>query len=212
VRLGVRLGPGAVAFLSSQASTKVYRSQSSTSLQVDAEVGADAQLVLWPDPVVCFAGSTYRQTQTIALCAGAGVILVDTISSGRRASGERWQFTAYSSELTVRGEGRLIVRDALRLSPCEGELVARMGRFDVLSTVVIAGQRWREAAEQTLAEIASQPLERRADLLVAAAPLPDGGCVLRLAGRSVEQVAEAVRRYLSFVSTLLNDDPWARKW
>ena len=212
LHLTVQVGAGAAAFLSSQASTKVYRSQTSTSQHLAASVGAGGQLVVWPDPIVCFAASAYRQTQHIELAEGAGLVLVDTISSGRRASGERWQFTAYESELTVRSGGRLIVRDALRLSPREGELTARMHRFDVLSTAVIAGPRWRDDAERTMAAVAAQPIEQRADLLAAAAPLPGGGCLLRLAGRSVEQVTDALRRQLSFISALLQDDPWARKW
>jgi len=87
-----------------------------------------------------------------------------------------------------------------------------MGRFDVLSTVVIAGARWREAAQRIVATAADRGIERRADLLIAAAPVKDAGCLLRVAGRSVEQVSAFVREALSFISSSLNDDPWARKW
>ena len=212
LRLTVSVGPEASVFLSSQASTKVYRSDAGASLQLDADVAAGGQLILWPDPVVCFAGSTYRQEQRVELAADAGLILVDTLSSGRRASGERWLFAEYASRLTVRCDGRPILRDALRLSPAEGDLAARMGRFDVISTVVIAGPRWREAAARAMGAVAERGVERRPDLLLAAAPLKDAGCLLRVAGRSVEQVSAVIRGYLSCISSLLNDDPWARKW
>ena len=212
VRLTVRVGPEASVFLSSQASTKVYRSHASASLQLEADVAAGGQLILWPDPVVCFAGSTYRQEQRVDLAADAGLILVDTLSSGRKASGERWLFSEYASRLTVRYDGRPILRDALRLSPAEGDIARRLGRFDVLSTVVIAGPRWWDAAARATLAVAESPVERRADLLVAAAHLKDDGCLLRVAGRSVEQVSGVIRGYLSCISSLLNDDPWARKW
>jgi urease accessory protein len=212
LRLTVQVGREASVFLSSQASTKVYRSQARASLRLDAEVAAGGQLIVWPDPVVCFAGSTYRQDQRVALDAEAGLILVDTLSSGRRASGERWQFAEYASRVTVRYDGRTILLDALRLSPAEGDLARRMGRFDVISTVVIVGPRWRDAAAHATAAVAECPVERGADLLVAAAPLKDAGCLLRIAGRSVEQISAVIRGYLSAISSLLNDDPWARKW
>jgi urease accessory protein len=212
VRLTVRVGPDASVFLSSQASTKIYRSQACCSLHLDAEVAAGGQLILWPDPVVCFAGSAYRQEQRLELAADAGLILIDTMSSGRRASGERWQFHEYSTRLTVRCGGRVILLDALRLSPAEGDLAARMRRFDVLSTVVIAGPPWREAAQRALAAAGERSVERSSDLLVAAAPLKDGGCLLRIAGRSTEQVTALVRGSLTGISSLLHDDPWARKW
>ena len=212
LRLTVRVGREATAFLSSQASTKVYRSRACSSLQLEADVEAGGQLIVWPDPVVCFAGSIYRQEQRINLAADAGLILVDTLSSGRRASGERWQFLEYVSRLTVCYDGRRILLDALRLSPSEGDLAARMGRFDVISTVVIAGPRWRDAAGRAMAAIAERSVERRPDLLLAAAPLKEAGCLLRVAGRSVEQVSAVIRGYLSCMPSLLNDDPWARKW
>jgi urease accessory protein len=212
LRLTVRVGPEASTFLSSQASTKVYRSQARASLQLDAEVAAGGQLIVWPDPVVCFAGSTYHQDQRVDLAADAGLILVDTLSSGRKASGERWQFAEYASRLTVRYDGRPILLDALRLSPVEGDPARRMGRFDVISTVVVAGPRWRQAAQQVLAAVADRRVERTADLLVAAAPLQDLGCLLRIAGRSPEQVSALVRACLSSIGSLLNDDPWTRKW
>ncbi len=56
------------------------------------------------------------------------------------------------------------------------------------------------------------PLTRRSDQLIAAAPVGDGGCLLRVAGTSVEQAARTIRGYLGFVPGLLGDDPWARKW
>jgi len=77
---------------------------------------------------------------------------------------------------------------------------------------VIAGPRWRDAAAHATAAVADRPVERGADLLVAAAPLKDAGCLLRIAGGSVEQVSAVIRAYLSCISSFLNDDPWARKW
>jgi urease accessory protein len=207
LRLTVRVGTDAAVFLSSQASTKIYRSHARSSLRLDATVAAGGHLILWPDPVVCFA-----EEQRVELAAGAGLILVDTMSSGRRAFGERWQFFEYVTRLRVVYDGRPMLIDAIRLSPDQGDLAARMGRFDVLCTVVIAGLRWSDAAQQILASINDRRVERRADILIAGSQLKDDGCLLRIAGRSVEQVTGLVRAYLSCVSALLNDDPWARKW
>ena len=212
VSLSLRVGPDAAAFVSSQASTKIYRSHAPASMHLDATVAAGGQLVLWPDPIVCFAGSTFRQRQRIELADGAGLVLVDALSSGRRASGERWRFDEYSSELSIVCDGRLVLRDALRLAAADGDIAVRMGRFDVIASVAIAGSKWTAASERTLAAVAAQPVERQADILVAAAPIKDAGCLLRVAGRSIEQVSGVVRRYLSFVPSFLTDDPWARKW
>jgi hypothetical protein len=67
-------------------------------------------------------------------------------------------------------------------------------------------------AEAIVAAASARPLERRTSLLMAAAALRGGGCAVRLAGQSVEQVGEAIKRLLAFVPARLGDDPWARKW
>ena len=212
LRLTVDIGAGASAFVSSQASTKIYRSRDRTTAELTARVSAGGQLVLWPDPVVCYAGSAFRQSQSVDLSEDGSLILVDTMTSGRRASGERWQFVEYANRITVRQDGRVVLFDSTRLSGIEGHLPARMGRFDVLSSVAIVGPRFRENVQAIAETIAARPIERRPDLLVSAAPLGDSGWLLRVIGRSTEQVAGAVRGYLSFLSCVLGDDPWTRKW
>ena len=212
LRLTVRVGGDASAFVSTQASTKVYRSADGTSVRLDAAVASGGQLVVWPDPVVCFAGSTYRQQQHVELAAGASLVLVDSMTSGRRASGERWQFHEYANRATIRYDGRLVLLDSTRLSPAEGDLGVRMGRFDVLAWAAMIGPHVQQGARRILAEIGERPIERQADALTTAAPLGDVGCLLRVAGRSVEQVGGILRSHLAFVAALLDDDPWARRW
>jgi urease accessory protein len=212
LRLAISVGAGASAFLSSQASTKIYRSPDRSSTELEATVAGGGHLVLWPDPVVCYAGSTFRQSQSIRLSDDGALILVDTMTSGRRASGERWQFVEYANRITIRHDDRVVLFDSTRLSGIEGDLAARMGRFDVICSVAIVGPRFGEHARAIAGTIAVRLIERRADLLVSAAPLGDTGCLLRVVGRSTEQVTGVVRGYLSFLPCLLGEDPWARKW
>ena len=176
------------------------------------DVGRDGLLVLVPDPVVCFASSVYHQTQRANVAEGAGLVLVDWVSSGRRASGERWMFDEYVSRTIVRYKGRLVLHDATALRSADGDLAVRMGRFDVLALVAIVGEAMRSESLALIAQVAEAPIVRRADELIAAAPLGEIGCVLRVAGRSVEHVGRRLRQLLGFVPGLLGDDPWSRKW
>jgi len=212
ISLRVHVEQGAAAFLSTQASTKVYRSPRGSDVEMRAEVERDGMLVVVPDPVVCFASSRYRQTQRIEVAEGAGLVLVDWLTSGRRTSGERWVFDEYVSRTVVRHRGRLVLHDAMALRASDGDLAARMGRFDVLALIVIAGEAVEGEAAAVIAGVSQQEVVRRADLLISAAPLGEGGCVVRVAGRSVEQVGRQIRQLLGFVPVLLGDDPWSRKW
>jgi hypothetical protein len=63
-----------------------------------------------------------------------------------------------------------------------------------------------------VSQIERAPIVRRSDELIAAAPLGEIGCLVRVAGRSVEEVGRRLRQLLGFVPALLGDDPWSRKW
>jgi urease accessory protein len=212
VCLDVEVCEGAAAFVSTQASTKVYRSPQGTGATLSARIAPDGLLVVAPDPVVCFAGSRYRQAQRFELAGSATLVAIDWLSSGRRAFGERWMFDAYETTLVIRRAGRLLVHDALALRAADGSLVERLGRFDVLALVTMVGATLRAEVAALVAAVDARPVERAADLLTAATALGEDGCVVRMAGTSVEHVRTAIRELLRFVPALLGDDPWARKW
>ena len=212
VQLSVKVADGARAFLSTQASTKIYRSDRPADFALTATVGPSAHLVVWPDPVVCFAGSSYRQRQQFDVDGTGVLVLVDWMTSGRRGSGERWRFTRYDSRLTIRTDDRLVLLDALSLDAGDGDLRLRMGRFDVVAAAAIVGTAVREEIDGILTRISAIPFERSPDMLLSVAPLANRGCLMRVAGRSVQDVARVLGHNLAFVSALLGDDPWARKW
>jgi urease accessory protein len=214
-RLEVTVDPGARCFLGTQASTKIYRNPSHLpcSHELVAKIGDDALLILAPDPVQCFADSSYEQRQHFTLGASANLLLIDWMSGGRTARGERWGFRRYVSRNEVeRGDGKLLI-DALRLDSADGALDARFrsGRFNCLATVAIFGPRLASFAKEILDWCSTQPIKPKADLVFAASPLQEGA-LLRFAGTSVEQVGRAIHERVAFVHQLLEDDPWARKW
>ena len=212
VSIEVAIGRDACAMLSTQASTKIYRSARGTSLVLRAGVEPGALLVVLPDPNVCFAGSSYTQTQCFSLAEGASLVYLDWMTSGRRARGERWAFHGYRSRLSIDYAGQLICHDAVTLSSTDMPLSDRFGRFDVWATLAIVGERLRDDWTQALEMIANRPLAPQADRLMAGAPIGDVGTLIRVAGRSAEDVGHAVRQLLTFLPRLLGDNPWARKW
>ncbi len=214
-RLDLRLGAGARCFLTTQASTKIYRNPRLRScghaLRATLEEGS--LLVLAPDPIQSFAGSTYDQRQDFHLQPGASLVLLDWFCSGRSARRERWSFTRLQSRNEIfLGPERLLL-DSLLLDQIHGPLesASRMGRFNCLALLVMTGPLAAHAAARMLAEVETLPVTRRAELIISASLLPQGA-LIRMAGESGEQVGREVRRRLLFTADLLGDDPWARKW
>lgn len=213
--LSVSLGPESRCFLSTQASTKVYRNprQLACSHNLKANLGEGSVLVLAPEPLQCFAGSAYTQRQEFQLHPRASLALVDWLSSGRAAAGERWSFRRFQSRNEVFLGTERILLDSVLLDPDDGSLDGphRLGRFNCLALLVLVGEGLQEAATAMLGATASHPVTRRAPLLCTASPIA-GGALLRLAGERVEDVARALRSHLGFLPNLLGDDPLTRKW
>jgi urease accessory protein len=212
ISLAIDADPRTAALLSTQASTKVYRSPRGTSSELSARVGDGALLVVMPDPVVCFAQATYRQVHEFDLEPGGSLVLVDWMTAGRRAAGERWKFDAYESRIAIRVDGCALLYDSMRLCPGDGVISDRLGRFNVVALLAVIGPKVDVHARSIHAAIGGQAVRSRPDQLEAATTLEDGGCLVRMAGVSVEQVAATIRQHLNFVPVVLGDDPWTRKW
>lgn len=211
IALDVEVREGARLLLTTQASTKVYKSPRGTRSALSARVGPDALLVSWPDPVACFASARYAQSTTIELAERASLVAVETVTAGRVAHGEQWSFARYRSDLRVARGGRAFAVDALALDAAHGSIADRMGRFEALATVILAGPACEPIARAASDAIAASPVEKGSDLLEAASPI-DTGAILRIAGTSIERVAARVRERLEGVAAIAGGDPWARKW
>ncbi len=211
IALDVEIDAGAAAFLSTQSSTKVYRSPQGTRQAMAARVGAGALLAVVPDPVVCFAGARYAQTADITLAPDASLLFVDALTSGRSARGERWDFARYASRTRITRGARVLATDATVLAPEDGDLRARMRRFDAMATVFAFGPRAGALRDAMLAA-GGAPASRRAEIVAAASPLGDDGAIFRVAATSTGAMLAALRAALAPLATLLGDDPFARKF
>ncbi|MBL8950101.1 MAG: urease accessory protein UreD [Myxococcaceae bacterium] len=190
LELDVRVDEGATLFLSSQASSKVYRAADARfTLRADVR----GTLVYWPDPVVCFAGASLTQGLELSLAPGARLVCVDAYSAGRVARGEVWAFEKMDLGLRVDVAGKTVVREGVLLDPRHGPLHERMGAFEAFATAVLVG------------------VEPPAD--VKALSRWPWGAVLRAGAASVEALSRELRAALGpSVVRLLGDDPFARKW
>lgn len=192
VALEVRVAPEATLFLSSQASSKVYRA-AKARFGLDVSVEAGATLVYWPDPVACFAGASLEQGLRFRLAQQARLLCVDAYSAGRVARGERWAFSKLDLSLRVERDGQTLLDEGVLLDPRHGPLEERLSGYEAFATAVLIG----------VDAPASATAQSRWPY----------GTVLRFGAASVEALTNALRAALGpALLTLLGDDPFARKW
>ena len=215
VDLEVKIGPRATCVIGTQSYTKVYKNPEKLPCgqRLRATVSEDALLVLAPDPVTCFAGATYHQQQRFDVHPDGALVVVDWLTSGRRARGECWAFSQYCSKMDVYlGPGHVFA-DRLLLDSVDGPLEApyRMGRFHCLAVVILIGERLGDEIQRLLRQVNQQPAKPGSQIIESASPIRHGA-VLRIMGTETEQVAQHLQKHLCFLDKFLGDTPWARKW
>lgn len=215
VHLEANILSGTTCVLTSQASTKVYKSPQGNTCQqtVHARVDKDALLVIAPDPITCFADARYRQHQQIDLQARGGLVLVDWLTSGRRARHECWMFSHYYSRIDITYDHHPVFLESLLLDPTDGPIDSphRLGRFHCMALLVIVGPALEQATAAMIQEVSQQKIEPDCPLIQAASPIPQGA-VLRVLGTDTESVGRELAGRLEFLSGRLDGGPWSRKW
>lgn len=210
--LDVRVDEKALGYLTTQASTKIYKGDEPAGQTVRVRIGKDGLFFLVPDPVVCFEGSEFKQEQTFWLDRKAGLVLVDGFTSGRLAYGETWAFRSYKNRIRILREENLVFQDSIHLDSRHGSMEKRFGRFVCFSMAVITGDMFQPACESIRAKIYSHSLGRKRSIYETCSPLDGGGLVLRFGGSSEEEVRRVLQSRLDFIPEFLGDDPFVTKY
>ncbi|KAF4585550.1 urease accessory protein UreD [Ophiocordyceps camponoti-floridani] len=153
VKLTIDVRAGANLSLVTQGHTKIFKSPSAdvvTSQSMRVRMDPDSAVCLLPDPVQPFADSAYVQTQVFEMDRRCSLCLLDWVTAGRTARGEKWGFFKWTgrNEVWLRGAGRsgprLLVRDTIVLSADGSGAVGQslgetMGRMTVFGSLILRG-------------------------------------------------------------------------
>ncbi|KAJ2782774.1 hypothetical protein H4R18_002091 [Coemansia javaensis] len=153
IRVDVHAGAQVALVLLTQGSTKVYRASASGGVRavdaaqeaagqtyqtIEITAGPGALVCVLPDPVTCFAAARYSQRQRVRMGAGASLVLLDWMTSGRMSRGERWRFSKYfSANVVCDAAGRIAVRDAMLLE--DGGALEPAAAVDALAYLLLLG-------------------------------------------------------------------------
>ena len=116
-QIGIRLEEGAAVHWHTQSYQRLFSMASPAQQQVRAELAPGASLTYLPHPCVPQAGADFRGENRIYLSADSRLIWGEIVTCGRKLNGEVFQFSNYRSVTEVFLEGRLILKENLRLVP-----------------------------------------------------------------------------------------------
>lgn len=155
MRVGIDVGPGSDAIVTTQAAEKIYRSQgANTRIETTLSVAAAASLAWLPQESILFSGARLARSLTIDLAADARLIASEAVFFGRSAMGETMLRGALRDRWRIRREGRLVFADDLRLEGAIAETLARQAvgaGACAAATIVVAGPDLPDRLEQARA-------------------------------------------------------------
>ncbi|KAL8507438.1 hypothetical protein ACS0TY_018110 [Phlomoides rotata] len=141
----VTVGDGCTAVLTTQSSTKVYKSIGSKCSEqlLEACIGKDALLVVIPDPVTCFSTARYSQTQNFKIAAESSLLFVDWITSGRHQNGEKWAFSQYKStnRILLEGDKPIFLDTILLEQESQCSISDRLQDYQAIAMIVLLGPK-----------------------------------------------------------------------
>jgi urease accessory protein len=184
--------PRAVAHLSSQSATRVYRCESAdVRQQLDIELAENAYVEWWPDLLIPYGGADFIQDARLTVHPGATLLYADSLVAGRLARGE---YHAYHhlrfSTLVRRPDGSTLCRDLLDFEPASQSPVQTglLGRAMAVGTFLVLGADVDVRLESALADALAARFPGEA----ATTRLPnEAGLLVRVLARSPGTLRQA---------------------
>jgi len=178
--------------------------------------------------VTCFRSASYNQIQRFNVAPDASVVILDWLTSGRKALDEDWAFTRYYSENEVFIGEKRWARDAMLLEADESQLDSlpkrtlgeRLSPYSCYATMLLYGTEVQDIIRKLGATFEAITVFKRRvpeDLIWSfsrvdfdAAKESAGGAVVRVAGKETEQVRLWLKEALRGLEDVLGADVYCR--
>lgn len=243
LKLSVDVKDKTVLVLLSQGSTKVFKTrpghrladvshststahENPASVQVTSQIfsfniTSGSTLALLTDPVTCFRSASYTQVQSFHLEDDrSSVVVLDWITSGRKALGEEWAFSRYYSCNEIWVGQKRVMRDVMLLEDDNKEqedvppksLVERLAPYACYATVFFHGPQTRNIIARLSRDYESIRVFKTStpeDLLwslSSVGPKDGVGAVLRVAALETEMVKKWLSKALEGLQDVIGAD------
>jgi urease accessory protein len=185
MEIDIAAGSGTSSRITTQAATKIYKMDRGYAAQSVAISAHDASyLEFIPYQLIPFKSSRFCQQVDIQLGQNSTVAYSETVSAGRTASGENFDFDICLLKMTARdSKGKVLFADAAKLEPGKEDLERLFGGKTLWSMIYVINSDFEGIDRQVNAAIKDHPM------LAGCSTLPhDCGLVIRMLDDSIDRV------------------------
>ena len=196
----LKLEEGSQAILTTQASSKIYKSENGipskqyTNLQLEK----NSKLEFINDSVILYKDAVYEQSTDIYLEEGTTLIYSDGITAGWSPDGKLFQYTSARIKTNLYLNGELIYLDNLKITPKDYEVQSFgiLEGYKNFGTMVVIDER---VDKELIKRLREETKNLNLDVKFGISLLEKNGFIVRVLGnltQDIEKVINKVHTYL----------------
>jgi urease accessory protein len=117
-KIEIELEPEAAVLLTTQSSTKIYKTMKQPVVQeTNIFLKKGSLLEYLPDPVIAYQHARFKQRTTIRMEQGASLVCTDILTPGWAPDGTKFRYDLLQSRMDVYIDDKLVLFDHLKLVP-----------------------------------------------------------------------------------------------
>ncbi|MEO5684944.1 MAG: urease accessory protein UreD [Chitinophagaceae bacterium] len=179
--------------LTTQSYQRLFRMVKGAEQDITVRMLPGSSLVYLPHPVVPHESAVFRANNKLYLSHGCNVIWGEVLTCGRKLNGERFLFSFYHSTTEIFLNGRMVVKENLRMAPgtIEVDTIGQMEGFTHQASLICLSPAYiindkKTAVTSCLAE------EKEIAFGITTAPVH--GVIIRILGNGAEQLFDCLKK------------------
>ena len=186
MEIDIIAGSGTSSRITTQAATKIYKMNKGYAAQnVTISAHDTSYLEFIPYQIIPFKSSRFCQQVDIRVGRNTTMVYTETISAGRTASGENFDFDIFFLKMAVRDcKGNLLFADAAKLEPGRDDLAGLFGRKTIWSMIYVITPDF-----EGIHKLINAAIDEDQSMLAGSSILPhDCGVVIRMLDDSIDKI------------------------
>jgi urease accessory protein len=143
-RLDIELAEDAKLLLTTQSSTKVYKTRHTAPVQeMEIRIKKGSFLEYVPDPLIAYRYAQYKQRTTIQMERGSTLLLTEIVTPGWSPDGELFSYNQLRLKTDIYLDGELAVYDQIRLNPSEQDVtgIGLLEGYTHFGSMIVVGEQ-----------------------------------------------------------------------
>lgn len=205
-KINVMMGKNSTARITTQSATKIYKMEDGYASQyIDIHSQEGSYLEFVPHQIIPFKSSRFYQEVNLEVENNAVLIYSEIISSGRIASGEKFDFDLCFLRTSAHRNGRMLFTDVMNLSHKDKvHFESIFGGKDVFSTIYIIGDSIPVEMITDKINLAVQ----NTSFLASCSTLPhNSGIIVRILADTVSEIVALTEYVTNILRSFIRKNP-----